>query len=306
MRSAPGPSWAASACWNFFRALTMSASRAFAWYSSSSSPKRRLVEFTRRSTCSSMSRSAPRDRRTAPTIAGRTQASTSATSLNLTVLIVGDCPRGERRSQMRSWITPAVPPPWSCEQRREVAARCGRRLARDLLRRALRDNRPPRAPPSGPRSITQSAHLMTSRLCSMTTHGVAGVDEPREHAEQLLDVVEVQARGRLVEDVERAPRLHLAELAAELDPLRLAAAQRRRRLADLHVAEPDLDAASPRMRASCGKAAKSSRHSSTLDSSTSCDALALEPHLERLRRCSACRRTPRRGRTRRRGSASRP
>ena len=29
--------------------------------------------------------------------------------------------------------------------------------------------RPPAAPPSGPRSITQSAVLMTSRLCSMTT-----------------------------------------------------------------------------------------------------------------------------------------
>src|SRR5262249_47822811 len=29
--------------------------------------------------------------------------------------------------------------------------------------------RPPAAPPSGPRSMTWSAHLMTSRLCSITT-----------------------------------------------------------------------------------------------------------------------------------------
>src|SRR5215468_4377652 len=33
---------------------------------------------------------------------------------------------------------------------------------------------PPPAPPSGPRSITQSAHLTTSRLCSITTSVLPG------------------------------------------------------------------------------------------------------------------------------------
>jgi len=33
---------------------------------------------------------------------------------------------------------------------------------------------------------------------------LAGVDEPVKQAEQLLDVGEVQARGRLVEDVDAA------------------------------------------------------------------------------------------------------
>src|SRR5262249_55960029 len=49
---------------------------------------------------------------------------------------------------------------------------------------------------------------------------VAHGHEPIENAEQLFDVVEVQARRRLVEDVERAARLALAELAAQLDSLR--------------------------------------------------------------------------------------
>ncbi len=88
--------------------------------------------------------------------------------------------------------------------------------------------------------MTQSAVLMTSRLCSMTTHRVALVDEAVQHFHQLGDVVEMQARRRLVEDVERlaggAPRQFLGEL----DALRLAARQRRRLLADLDIAEADL------------------------------------------------------------------
>src|SRR5215217_7047457 len=44
---------------------------------------------------------------------------------------------------------------------------------------------------------------------------LAGVDDPVEQAEQLLDVGEVQARGRLVEDVDVAPLRHLG---GELEP----------------------------------------------------------------------------------------
>jgi hypothetical protein len=71
-------------------------------------------------------------------------------------------------------------------------------------------------------------------------HRVAGVDEPLQHLEQLLDVGEVQAGGRLVEDVERAPGATLRQLGRELDALRLAARERRRRLAELDVAEADV------------------------------------------------------------------
>jgi hypothetical protein len=70
-------------------------------------------------------------------------------------------------------------------------------------------------------------------------HGVALLDQLVQHLEQLRDVVEVQAGGRLVEDVERAPGGAARQLLGQLDALRLAARQRRRLLADLDVAEAD-------------------------------------------------------------------
>ena len=71
-------------------------------------------------------------------------------------------------------------------------------------------------------------------------HGVAAVDEALQHDEQLAHVVEVQAGGRLVEDVERAPGAAALQLARELHALRLAAGERRRRLAEVDVAETDV------------------------------------------------------------------
>ena len=72
--------------------------------------------------------------------------------------------------------------PASRRTRRRTAARAARRAgpARGTRRSPSRGLatvsgvpsatiRPPRAPPSGPRSTIQSAVLMTSRLCSMTT-----------------------------------------------------------------------------------------------------------------------------------------
>ena len=54
--------------------------------------------------------------------------------------------------------------------------------------------------------------------------GLAGVDEPVEQREQVLDVGEVEARGRLVEDVDAAL---LPQVRGQLEPLPLAAGQRR-------------------------------------------------------------------------------
>jgi len=50
--------------------------------------------------------------------------------------------------------------------------------------------------------------------------GVAKVCQPLEHIEQLLHVIKVQARSRLVQDVEGAAALAPAQLARQLDPLR--------------------------------------------------------------------------------------
>ena len=68
-------------------------------------------------------------------------------------------------------------------------------------------------------------------------HRLARVDDPVEQAEQLLDVGEVQAGGRLVEDVDAAL---VSKVRGQLEPLALAAGQRGQRLADREVAEPDV------------------------------------------------------------------
>ena len=97
--------------------------------------------------------------------------------------------------------------------------------------------RPPSWPAPGPRSMIQSACAMTAWWCAMTMTDLAGVDEPVEQAEQLLDVGQVEAGGRLVEDVDVAL---LGHLGGQLEPLPLAAGQRGERLAEAEVAEPDV------------------------------------------------------------------
>src|SRR5271166_2406188 len=61
---------------------------------------------------------------------------------------------------------------------------------------------------------------------------LAGVDEPVDQAEQLLDVGEVKAAGGLVEDVDAAL---LGHAGGQLEPLPLAAGQRSERLAEPQV-----------------------------------------------------------------------
>src|SRR5262249_22545149 len=66
---------------------------------------------------------------------------------------------------------------------------------------------------------------------------LAGVDEPVEQAEQLLDVGQVQAGGRRGPAVAAA---RLGQAGGQLDPLPLAAGERRERLAEAQVSEPDV------------------------------------------------------------------
>ena len=67
--------------------------------------------------------------------------------------------------------------------------------------------------------------------------GVALVAQAVQDRQQLFDVLEVQAGGRLVEDVERVPRIALGQLAGQLHALRLAPRERRRALAEVDVGE---------------------------------------------------------------------
>src|SRR2546421_6265795 len=65
----------------------------------------------------------------------------------------------------------------------------------------------------------------------------ARLDERAEGREQFVDVVEVEARCRLVEDVERARAGALREIRGELDALCLAARQGSCRLSEAQVAK---------------------------------------------------------------------
>ncbi len=69
---------------------------------------------------------------------------------------------------------------------------------------------------------------------------VALLHEPVEDLQQPLDVGEVQAGRRLVEDVQRRPGGDLRQLGGQLHALRLAARQRRGRLAEADVAQADV------------------------------------------------------------------
>ena len=64
--------------------------------------------------------------------------------------------------------------------------------------------RPPPSPPSGPMSMIQSAVFDDVEIVLDDEHRVAGVDEVVQHFEQQLDIGEVEAGRRLVEQVQRA------------------------------------------------------------------------------------------------------
>ena len=104
---------------------------------------------------------------------------------------------------------------------------------------------------------------------------------PLQHAEQLADVLEVQAGGRLVEHVDGAAGGALLQLGGELDALRLAAGQRRRRLAEPDVAEADVD---ERLQVPGDRRDRREEVGGLLDRHVEHlgDGLALVVHLERL------------------------
>src|SRR5882724_3611821 len=72
-------------------------------------------------------------------------------------------------------------------------------------------------------------------------HGVAEIDEALQDVEELSNVVEVQAGGGLVENVERAAGLAFGKLASQFDALGFAAGKSGGGLAEGDVAETDFD-----------------------------------------------------------------
>src|SRR5262249_8109271 len=68
---------------------------------------------------------------------------------------------------------------------------------------------------------------------------VPGLEQLFEGCQQLRDVVEMQSRRRLVEDVEQALAARGRQMGGNLDALRFAARERRGRLAETQVPEAD-------------------------------------------------------------------
>src|ERR1035437_5921175 len=68
-------------------------------------------------------------------------------------------------------------------------------------------------------------------------HRVAQVHQALQNLEQFADIVEVQAGGRLIEQVKGAAGLALAEFLGQLDTLRLAAGERGGGLSEVDVAQ---------------------------------------------------------------------
>src|SRR6266550_3069081 len=124
----------------------------------------------------------------------------------------------------------------------EIAPGGGIAAASDVLRGSLRHPPPTRVTGSRSQLDHPVGSLDDVQMVLDHQHGVAGVDQPVEHAAQRSDVVEVQSRRRLVEDVELAPGAALRErqLAGDLQALCLAAGQRGRGLPESQVSEPDL------------------------------------------------------------------
>ncbi len=111
------------------------------------------------------------------------------------------------------------------------------RLSMAALCRCRHHHLPTRLTGAGPHVDDPVAGGDDAHVVLDDDHRVAGVDEPVELRQQLLDVGGMQPGRRLVEHVERVAALRALQLGRELDPLRLAARQLGRRLAQAQIAE---------------------------------------------------------------------
>ena len=133
---------------------------------------------------------------------------------------------------------------------------------------------------------------------------VAQVDQAVEHVEQLGQVVEVQAGGRLVEQIERLAGVGARQFGGQLDALGLAAGERRRGLAEREVVEPHV-AERLQDAADLGDVLEQLHRLAARHVEHVGDRLAVVADGRASRGCSAGRGTCRTRPTRRAGSASR-
>ena len=98
---------------------------------------------------------------------------------------------------------------------------------------------PPWSPPSGPRSIEPVGGLDDVEIVFDDQKRCTGFEKFAERGEQFGDVVEMQAGGRLVENVEDALIFCASKVRGELQALSFAAGERRGGLAEAQIAEAD-------------------------------------------------------------------
>ena len=118
----------------------------------------------------------------------------------------------------------------------------GRRVeARDRLGRALADDAAPGLAGLGSEVHDPVGRLRQRHVVLDHDHRVAGVDQPSQRADQHRDVGRVQACRRLVEQVQPVlASAGLGQRLGELQPLGLAARERRRGLRQREVAEAEV------------------------------------------------------------------
>ena len=122
----------------------------------------------------------------------------------------------------------------------QIAAGVRRRVLDDLLGRPDRDDLPALFAAFRPEVDDPVGGLDHVEIVLDHEQAVARLQQLAERRQQLGDVVEMQPGGRLVEDVEHAVAGLRRQMRRNLDALRFAARQRRRRLAETQVAEADL------------------------------------------------------------------
>src|SRR4051812_24429938 len=129
--------------------------------------------------------------------------------------------------------------PSFCENRTQVSSGVRRLHACDLLRRAHRDDRSAILAAFGPQIDDEVGRLDHVQIVLDHEERVPGLEQLPESRQELRDVVEMKTGRRLVENVQQPLSAVRREVRRDLDPLRLTARQRRRRLTKAKVAEPD-------------------------------------------------------------------
>src|ERR1700674_3042848 len=112
---------------------------------------------------------------------------------------------------------------------------------RDVLRCSRRDYVAAAKPAFGTEIDDPVRRLDDVEVVLNDEHRVASVNKPVQHGEEHPHVLEMEAGGRLVKDVEGATGVPLRKFRGEFDSLRLSAGERRRRLAEVDVAESDIE-----------------------------------------------------------------